>query len=140
MPYLHGVIAAGRSPTQKRSLIQALTDAAERVLEVPRDDVYVFLHEILGENLGLAGIEPDATKINNFSLFLREGRDCKVCAVLLESLTDAAQATLGVPRENIQVLLSELAPTNIGEGGIPMSAPKQPNWFVAGRRTPPLTR
>jgi 4-oxalocrotonate tautomerase family enzyme len=134
MPYLHGVIAAGRPAAQKRSLIRALTDATERVLEVPRNDVYVFICELSTESLGDGGEEPDAAKINNFTMFLREGRHLTVRAALLEALTDAAQRELGVPRPNIQVLLSEIAPANIGEGGIPMGSPKQPAWFLSHQR------
>jgi 4-oxalocrotonate tautomerase family enzyme len=136
MPYLHVVIAAGRPTAQKRSLIRALTDAAERVLEVPRHDVYVFVGELCTESLGDGGEEPDAAKINNLTVFLREGRHPAVRAALLEALTDATQTELGVPRPYIQILLSEIPPANIGEGGVPMGAPKQPTWFLAGRHAP----
>jgi 4-oxalocrotonate tautomerase family enzyme len=136
MPYLHGVIAAGRSAAQKRSLILALTDATERVLEVPRNEIYVFICELSTESLGYGGAEPDATTINNFTMLLREGRHLKVRAVLLEALTDAVQMALNVSRPHIQVLLSEISPANIGEGGIPMGAPQQPAWFLTGRDAP----
>jgi 4-oxalocrotonate tautomerase family enzyme len=140
MPYLHGVIAGGRPAAQKRSLIRALTDATERVLEVPRIEIYVFICELSTESLGYGGEEPDATTINNFTMFLREGRHLKVRTALLETLTDAAEIGLCVPRPHIQILLSEIAPANIGEGGIPMGAPKLPAWFLAGRDAPPPER
>jgi 4-oxalocrotonate tautomerase family enzyme len=136
MPYLHGIIAAGRTAAQKRSLIRSMTDATERVLDVPRNDVFIFIHELATECLGYGGAEPDAATINNFTMFLREGRHLKVRAALLEALTGAAQVALSVSRPNIQILLSEIAPANIGEGGIPMGAPKQPAWFLAGRDAP----
>jgi len=136
MPYLHAVIAAGRPAAQKRSLIRALTDATQRVLGVPRSDVCVFICELSTENLGAGGEEPDAAKINNFTMFLREGRHLTVRTALLEALTDAAEMELGVPRPNIQILLSEVAPANIGEGGVPMGPAKQPTWFIAGRDAP----
>jgi len=130
MPYLHVIIASGRPAEQKRSLIRALTDATERVLDVPRNEVYVFVRELSAENLGDGGEEPEPTKINNITMFLREGRHPEVRAALLEALTEAAEKKLGTPRPNIQILLCEIPAANIGEGGVPMGPPKQPAWFI----------
>jgi len=131
MPYLHVVIASGRPAQQKRSLIRALTDATERVLDVPRNDVYVYVCELSTQNLGDGGEEPEPTKVSNITMFLREGRHPKVRAALLEALTDAAEKTLVASRPNIQILLSEIPAANIGEGGVPMGPAKQPAWFIA---------
>src|ERR1700691_626622 len=131
MPYLHVVIASGRPAQQKRSLIRALTDATERVLDVPRDDVYVYVSEPTTQNMADGGEEPEPTNVSNMTMFLREGRHPKVRAALLEALTDAAEKTLVTSRPNIQVLLSEIPAANIGEGGVPMGPPKHPAWFVA---------
>lgn len=55
MPIIDVSLVAGRTPETKRALIRELTDAAERVLGVPRDSVRVLLRDVSAENWGIGG-------------------------------------------------------------------------------------
>ena len=48
-----------------------------------------------------------------------EGRTPEQKANLIRALTDAAERTLGAPRESIRVLIRELPPAHWGVGGEP---------------------
>jgi 4-oxalocrotonate tautomerase family enzyme len=136
MPYIHAAIANGSSAETKRSLIRAITTSTVCVLEVPPADVHVFLWEFQTQNLGYAGEEPGRGKINNVTVIFRRGRHRNVRLALLKGLTDAVQSVLGVTRGDIHVILSEVPPENIGEGGVPMGPPTQPDWHTNPQRKP----
>ncbi len=129
MPYIHAAISSGLSAQQKRSLIHAITTATIGVLEVPAPDVHVFVWEIQPQNLGVAGHEPVPGKINNLTVVFRHGREPAVRHALIKRLTDVVQGELAVARDDIHVILSEVPPQDIGEGGILMGPPAQPGWF-----------
>jgi 4-oxalocrotonate tautomerase len=59
MPIIDVTLIEGRTPERKAALIRELTDAAERVLGVPRASIRVLLRELPAENWG-AGGEPKA--------------------------------------------------------------------------------
>jgi 4-oxalocrotonate tautomerase family enzyme len=130
MPYIHAAIAYGCSTEKKRSLIRAITKSTVYVLEVPPTDVHVFLWEVAIENLGYGGDQPGRGKLNNVTVVFRQGRHREVRLALLKCLTEAMQAELDVAPEDIHVILSEVPHENIGEGGIPMGPPTQPNWLA----------
>jgi 4-oxalocrotonate tautomerase family enzyme len=134
MPYIHAAIAYGCSREKKRSLIRAITTSTVCVLEVPPADVHVFLWEFATQNLGYGGEEPSRGKINNVTVIVRRGRHRGVRLALLKGLTDAVQSVLGVTHEDIHVILSEVPPENIGEGGVPMGPPTQPDWHTTLQR------
>jgi len=50
---------------------------------------------------------------------LLEGRSKAMKAALIKSVTDAVETSLGVPRESIRVLLTEIPPEHWGAGGVP---------------------
>jgi phenylpyruvate tautomerase PptA (4-oxalocrotonate tautomerase family) len=130
VPYIHAGVTTVLSTERKRSLIQAITATVIRVLEVPPPDVHVFVWELLPENLGCAGEEPGAGKINNFSVVFRRGREPQVRRALIEQLTDAVQSELGVLRGDIHIIVVEVPPEDIGEGGVLMKPPAQPSWYT----------
>jgi 4-oxalocrotonate tautomerase family enzyme len=130
MPYIHVSLATGRPRNQKRSLIRGLTDATERVLEVARRDIFVFLWELPTDNLGEAGEEPLAAATNNVVVMLRKGRPPEVRHVLIDALTTAVEDQLDVPRKDIHLVLAEVPPDNVGEAGIPMAPPTLPSWYA----------
>lgn len=131
MPYIHAAISTEFSTQQKRSLIHAITTATIRVLQVPAADVHVFIWELLPQNLGIAGDEPSRGKINNLTVVFRRGREPQVRRALIEQLTDVVQSELRVIRDDIHVILSEVPPEDIGEGGILMGPPAQPSWYTS---------
>lgn len=49
---------------------------------------------------------------------LLEGRSTEAKAALIRRLTDAAVETIGVPRNSVRVLLSEIAPEHWGTAGV----------------------
>ncbi len=55
MPIIDVSLIEGRSRERKAALIAELTDAAERVLEVPRASIRVLLREIPAEHWGIGG-------------------------------------------------------------------------------------
>lgn len=63
MPYIHVTLATGRPKDRKRSLIKALTDTMEQVLEVARHDIHVLLWELPTENIGEAGVPMDPPRV-----------------------------------------------------------------------------
>jgi 4-oxalocrotonate tautomerase family enzyme len=132
MPYIHVASAHHYAEGQKRPLIRAITDATVDVLEVPAADVHVFLWEIPTENLGYAGDEPSPGRINNVTVVFRKGRHQQVRIVLMQRLTDVIQAQLQAAREAIHIILSQVTPEDISEGGIPMGPPPTPTWQTAG--------
>ena len=117
MPYIHVASAHHHQANEKRMVIRAITDATVKALEVPPPDVHVFLWELATENMGYAGDEPSCSKINNITVVFRRGRHAAVKRMLIERLTDAVQSALKVEREDIHIILSEVAPEDIGEGG-----------------------
>lgn len=46
MPIIDVTLVEGRSPEQLRALVTALTDAAVRTIDAPRDSVRVVLREV----------------------------------------------------------------------------------------------
>ena len=55
MPIIDVTLIDGRPPELKATLIRELTDAAERVLGVPRASIRVLLRELPAENWGVGG-------------------------------------------------------------------------------------
>lgn len=55
MPIIHVALLEGRSAKKKAALMRALTDAAERTLEVPRESIRVLLHEVPAEHWSVGG-------------------------------------------------------------------------------------
>jgi 4-oxalocrotonate tautomerase len=55
MPIIDVSLIEGRDAEKKRRLIRELTDAAERVLEVPRASIRVLLREVPAEHWGIGG-------------------------------------------------------------------------------------
>lgn len=55
MPIIDVSLLEGRSAEQKATLIRELTDAAERVLGVPRTSVRVLLREVPAAHWGVGG-------------------------------------------------------------------------------------
>ena len=55
MPIIDISLLEGRPPERKAALIRELTDAAERVLGVPRASIRVLLREVPAENWGVGG-------------------------------------------------------------------------------------
>jgi 4-oxalocrotonate tautomerase len=55
MPIIDVSLIEGRDAETKRRLIRELTDAAERVLEVPRASIRVLLREVPAEHWGIGG-------------------------------------------------------------------------------------
>jgi len=131
MPYVHVVLVAGRSVKEKRSLISGLTDTTLRLLEVNPIDVHVYLWELEGTNIGIAGEAPSAATLNDVTVFLRDGRHPDVKAAYANALTETVCERLLAKKEDVHVLLAEVPPGNIAEGGVPMGPPTQPRWFTA---------
>jgi 4-oxalocrotonate tautomerase family enzyme len=129
MPYIHVTLAAGRSKPQKRTLITALTDNMERVLEVTRPDIHVLLWELPTENIGEGGEEPSSTTTNNVTVLMSQGRPPEVVMVLIKTLTDVVETTLQVRRQDVHLVVFEEPFRNIGEAGIPMEPPRVPHWY-----------
>ena len=50
---------------------------------------------------------------------LIEGRSKDKKVALMKALTDAAETTLGVPRESVRVVLREVPPEHWAVGGVP---------------------
>lgn len=55
MPIIDVSMLEGRSRERKAELIAALTDAAERVLGVPRESIRVLLREVPHDSWGVGG-------------------------------------------------------------------------------------
>lgn len=55
MPIIDVTLLEGRPTTVKAELIRELTDAAEKVLGVPRDSIRVLLRELPPEHWGVGG-------------------------------------------------------------------------------------
>jgi 4-oxalocrotonate tautomerase family enzyme len=136
LPYIHVTLASGRPKAKKRQLITALTDTMERVLEVARSDIHVLLWELPTENIGEAGEEPAPDVTNNVMVLMSQGRPPEVVLVLIKTLTDVVENTLGVARRDVHLVVLEEPFRNIGEAGIPMEPPKIPHWYYhqVGRR------
>jgi 4-oxalocrotonate tautomerase len=56
MPLLQVSMLEGRAPELKEELIGALTDTVVRVLDSPRENVRVILHEIPSTHWGAGGV------------------------------------------------------------------------------------
>ncbi len=54
-------------------------------------------------------------------MLILEGRPAETKRALIKELTDAVERALGVRRESIRVLLTEIPPEDWAVGGIPMS-------------------
>jgi 4-oxalocrotonate tautomerase family enzyme len=133
MPYVHVALVAGRSVNEKRSLISGLTDTTLRLLEVSPIDVHVYLWELDATNIGIAGEEPSAAALNDITVFLRDGRHIDVKAAYANALAETVCERLLVDKKDVHVVLAEVPPGNIAEGGVPLGPPAQPRWFVASR-------
>jgi 4-oxalocrotonate tautomerase len=56
MPFVEVTLIEGRSREQKRALMQAVTDAVEKSLEVPRESIRVVLREVPPEHWAVGGV------------------------------------------------------------------------------------
>jgi 4-oxalocrotonate tautomerase len=56
MPVVQIQMVAGRTPEQKRALIQEVTDAVVRAIEAPRQSVRVILIEVPPEHFAVGGV------------------------------------------------------------------------------------
>ncbi|MFA5123496.1 2-hydroxymuconate tautomerase [Zavarzinia sp.] len=56
MPIIDVTLIEGRDNKQKRALIEALTDAAEKSIGVPRQAIRVIIREVPGAHFGVAGV------------------------------------------------------------------------------------
>jgi 4-oxalocrotonate tautomerase family enzyme len=129
LPYIHVTLATGRPRKRKRSLIKALTDSMEQVLEVARHDIHVLLWELPTENIGEAGEEPPPDTTNNVAVLMSVGRPPEVVLMLIKRLTDAVESELRVARKDVHLVVHEEPFRNIGEGGVPMDPPRIPHWY-----------
>lgn len=50
MPVVHVHLGAGRSAEARRALLDAVADAVEATLDIPRDRIRVLLHEVAPED------------------------------------------------------------------------------------------
>lgn len=55
MPIIDVTLLEGRPAERKAALIRELTDAAERVLGVPRESIRVLLRELPAQHWGVGG-------------------------------------------------------------------------------------
>jgi 4-oxalocrotonate tautomerase family enzyme len=129
LPYIHVTLANGRPKDRKRSLIRALTDTMEQVLEVARHDIHVLLWELPTENIGEAGEEPPPEMTNNVAVLMSEGRPAEVELMLIKRLTDVVESVLQVERKHVHLVVHEEPYRNIGEAGVPMDPPRVPHWY-----------
>jgi len=129
LPYIHVTLANGRPKDRKRSLIRALTDTMEQVLEVARHDIHVLLWELPTENIGEAGEEPPPEMTNNVAVLMSEGRPAEVELMLIKRLTDVVERVLQVERKHVHLVVHEEPYRNIGEAGVPMDPPRVPHWY-----------
>jgi len=129
LPYIHVTLATGRPKDRKRSLINALTDTMEQVLEVARHDIHVLLWELPTENIGEAGEEPPPEMTNNVAVLMSEGRPAEVVLMLIKRLTDVVESVLQVERKHVHLVVHEEPYRNIGEAGVPMDPPRVPHWY-----------
>lgn len=56
MPIINVTLIEGRSQEAKRALIEGLTDAAVKAVDVPRQAVRVIIWEVPAAHFGVAGV------------------------------------------------------------------------------------
>ena len=54
---------------------------------------------------------------------LLEGRSAETKLRLIQALTDATIEAVGAPRENVRVMIREIAPSNFAVGGVVKAPP-----------------
>lgn len=56
MPFAQIYLLEGRSPEQKRAVIEKVTAALVEALGAPRENVRVWIHDMPKENWGIGGV------------------------------------------------------------------------------------
>jgi 4-oxalocrotonate tautomerase len=56
MPFAQIYMIEGRTPEQKKAVIEKVTQALVEALDAPRQNVRVWIHDVPKENWGIAGI------------------------------------------------------------------------------------
>lgn len=55
MPFAQIYMIEGRTEEQKRAVIKEVTEALERAVGAPRQNIRVWIHDVPKENWGIAG-------------------------------------------------------------------------------------
>ena len=122
MPFYHCFSPAGLlDGKQKREIAAATTDIHCRLTGAPRHFVHV-VHQTYDEADAFSG--GTASSACLVRGFIRAGRTQEVKEALLGQLSELWTRVSGVSAENLLVSLAENAGTNVMEGGVLLSAPK----------------
>jgi sugar phosphate permease/phenylpyruvate tautomerase PptA (4-oxalocrotonate tautomerase family) len=122
MPFYHCFSPAGLiNSEQKREIAVATTDIHCRLTGAPRHFVHV-VHQTYDETDAFSGGTPSRACLVRG--FIRAGRTQDVKEELLRQLSELWTRVSGVSSENLLVSLAENAGTNVMEGGVLLSAPK----------------
>jgi 4-oxalocrotonate tautomerase len=119
MPTIQASILAGQTDGEKAALISALTHAVVETIDAPIDSVCVIVDEVPRSHFGVAGKPATAATRPRAVLqaFLIAGRTDAQKAHLIEGLTAAAAAAIGVEPAIVRVFVIDLPNTDFGLGG-----------------------
>ena len=56
MPFAQIYMIEGRTEEQKRAVIKEVTEALERAVGAPKQNIRVWIHDVPKENWGIAGV------------------------------------------------------------------------------------
>jgi len=115
MPFLDVQIMPGRSAAEKTRLLQSCSQAVVDSIAASLEAVRVELHETAPEHVMVAG--EMGKELVMLRVALIEGRSDEKKAALIAALNRAVSESIGVSSQNIRVVLSDIAKTDIGLAG-----------------------
>lgn len=93
-----------------------MTDAVVNAVTAPADSVRIILSEVPVKHFGLGG-KMVKEQQSSMQIFLIAGRTLEQKVRLIEMLTDAAVKAIGVSREVVRVIITDVPNTDFGLAG-----------------------
>jgi phenylpyruvate tautomerase PptA (4-oxalocrotonate tautomerase family) len=126
MPFTNVYLRKGTTPEYRRAISQAIHRSMVDVLHIPADDQFHVIHELSPDNMIYQPVSFGIERGERFmfiQMFFNERQDDEKNA-LFAAIVENLQASAGVPKEDIGIVVVETG---------------RPNWWAHGRVVNPAT-
>ena len=115
MPILNVQIMQGHSVSQKADLLRNMTQAIVDSVKAPLNTIRIVLEDVPGHHVIVAGEIGKPMALVTANLIV--GRSEEVKAALIQALAHAVEQSIGLPTQDVRVILYDVPKTDMGVAG-----------------------
>jgi len=130
MPVAHINLLTGHSRAALRQVIVEVSEAMSRILQAPKDRLFVWISEHERHLWGLGGVPAEEALAHGsladlempfVQMVLMEGRPKEQAHAMIETISEILARVLGCDKQKIRIHIAGADPDRWGIGGVPAS-------------------